>query len=164
MTMDISELIHDLSSDIASEREAASEQLMTMGEDAVAAIVPLVRAISDSSETVRENAVGALEEIGVPDKGDLNALRELVDSHEVDVAYWAVTLIGRLGPRAEPAVEDLAHAVAASPAVHIRQRAAWALGKIGPLAAAAVPALQTATRSDDSRLAPLAQRALDAIR
>ena len=59
---------------------------MTMGEDAVAAIVPLVRAISDSSETVRENAVGALEEIGVPDKGDLNALRELVDSHEVDVA------------------------------------------------------------------------------
>jgi HEAT repeat protein len=163
MTMDIADLIHDLSSDSASEREAASEQLLTMGEAAVAAAVPLVRAVSDSSETVRENAVGALEGIGVPDRGDLHALRGLVHSGKPDVAYWAVTLIGRLGSDAAAAVEDLARALA-SPASHVRQRAAWALGEVGSLAAPAIPALRTAAQSNDARLARFAQRALDAIR
>ena len=105
---------------------------MTMGAEAVAATIPLIRATGDASETVRENAVGVLEEIGTPDVGELNALRELVHAEQEDVAYWSTTLIGRLGEDAAAAVPDLAKAVAESPALQVRQRAAWALGKIGP--------------------------------
>jgi HEAT repeat protein len=57
-------------------------------------------------------------------------------------------LIGRLGEDVDPAVA---------------QRAAWALGKIGPSAAAAVEPLRHAATRDDPRLARLAGEAITAI-
>jgi HEAT repeat protein len=45
----------------------------------------------------------------------------------------------------------------------VAQRAAWALGKIGPAAAAAASALRTAAASADPRLARLAAEALAAV-
>ena len=54
-------------------------------------------------------------------------------------------------------------AVAGSPHLPVRQRAAWALGEIGPAAAAAVPTLQKAAGDPDPRLARLAQEAIDQI-
>ena len=45
----------------------------------------------------------------------------------------------------------------------VAQRAAWALGKIGPAAAAGRAALEKAAAAADPRLARLAREALDAV-
>jgi HEAT repeat protein len=45
----------------------------------------------------------------------------------------------------------------------VRERAAWALGEIGPAARSASPALQAAAKSADTRLARLAAKALEAV-
>ena len=80
-----------------------------------------------------------------------------------DVAYWAATLIGRLGPDGAASVPALIAALEDSPHQNVRQRAARALGKIGPGAAAAKDSLQKAAAGDDPRMARLAERALGAI-
>jgi HEAT repeat protein len=45
----------------------------------------------------------------------------------------------------------------------VRERAAWALGEIGPVANSAAPALRAAADGDDARLARLAQQALQSF-
>jgi HEAT repeat protein len=79
------------------------------------------------------------------------------------VAYWAITLLGRAGDNAAPAVAALADILCSSAEPPVRERAAWALGKIGPTAQAARPALDEAAASDEPRLRRLAEKALEAI-
>jgi HEAT repeat protein len=59
-------------------------------------------------------------------------------------------------------VDTLAKCIA-SKDLAVAQRAAWALGKIGPPAAAAVSALRDATARGDERLTRLAAEAIAAI-
>ncbi len=61
-------------------------------------------------------------------------------------------------------VTVLATAVASHRFNSVRQRAAWALGRIGPVASAALQSLETAAASNDARLARLAQRAMTQIK
>jgi hypothetical protein len=79
------------------------------------------------------------------------------------VAYWAVTLLGRSGQKAATATAVLAGCLNAGCDPSVAQRAAWALGKIGPAAAAAGDSLEKAAAAADPRLARLAREALDAI-
>jgi len=134
-----------------------------MGPDARPAAVPLVRACAEQSEEVSEWVVAALEEIGPPRASDVADLARLVGDPNADVAYWAVTLLGRSQSDAAPAVGALAAAVSDAPEMSVRQRAAWALGQIGPPAAGAIDALRRAESHEDARLARLARQALERI-
>jgi HEAT repeat protein len=104
--------------------------------------------------------VAALEGLGPPAARDVEKLAALVDSSSLDAAYWAVTLLGRLEDQAAPAVPKLASALASHPEMPVRERAAWALGKIGPEAAAARDTLSKAAQGTEVRLATLARDAL----
>ena len=60
-------------------------------------------------------------------------LRLLVDGGEQS-AYWAATLLGRLGEEAAAAAGPLGQSLTQSFHASVRQRAAWALQRLGPAA------------------------------
>jgi HEAT repeat protein len=147
-----------LNSSGAAERRHAAEQL-SLDPDPAAA-VSLVRACGDVDEQVREWAIGALEQMGAPDVADAVALAELLAAEQGAVRYWSATLLGRLGEQAGAAVKPLIGAVDADADAAVRQRAAWALGRMGRVAAPAKESLTRAASSGDVRLARLAKEAL----
>ena len=159
--MDTPDAINDLNSRDLAVRRRAAEQLATHPD--VAAAVSLARACGDADESVREWAVAALEQLGVPDAVDAAALTELLADEHHDVRYWAATLLGRLGRQAASAAGPLGETVGRDPETAVRQRAAWALGEIGPAAAAVRSILAQAAASDDPRLARLARQSLEKI-
>jgi HEAT repeat protein len=160
---DVAGLSRQLASNDPEHRAAAAELLSRAGEDAAAAAVPLVTACGDADERVREFAVAALEDLGPPPAAAVAALIKLVDSPDPLAAYWAITLLGRSGKNAAEAVAVLVACVESSADLSVRQRAAWALGKIGPAAGAARGTLKRAAGQGDERLARLAKEALEAI-
>ena len=162
MSNEISELINGLNAVELAERADAAEQLAYLGEEARPAAVPLARAAGDPDETVREWAAAALEEMGPPDAADAAALAELLDG-TAEAAYWAATLLGRLGAGAATSVARLEAVLDDNPSLAVRQRAAWALGKIGIAAKPAERSLRKASASDDPRLSRLASRSLAEI-
>jgi HEAT repeat protein len=145
------------------QRAEAAELLSRAGEEASAAAVPLVIACGDADERVREWAVAALEDLGPPPGTAIAPLTALVNNPDPLVAYWAVTLLGRSGQDAATAVAVLAACVESGVSVSVRQRAAWALGKIGPAATAARATLERAAGQGDERLARLARESLVSI-
>ncbi|MCA9122502.1 MAG: HEAT repeat domain-containing protein [Planctomycetaceae bacterium] len=164
MSQNVEALIASLAaSDIAARREAA-ESLARLGAGAAPAAIPLVKACGDADEEVRNWAVAALEELPAPTASDAAALEEMINVDRLDVAFWATTLLGRMETSAASTVPTLAVAVANHPESVVQQRAAWALGRIGKPAAAAIPQLEAATASKDPRLARLASAALESVR
>jgi len=163
MPADISQLAADLSHPDPAVRGKAAEQLSRLGSDAREAALPLVRASAAEAEEIRQWAAAALEELGPPPASDLDALASLLAGENADVGYWAATLLGRLEHQGAPAVPALAAAVSGTPDLRVRQRAAWALGKMGPVAVTALGVLRQAAAEDNPRLARLAQRAIDRI-
>lgn len=159
----IQNLMLQLTSEDETEREAAAERLARLGEGAQGASAALVRAVGDENESVQQWAAAALEGIGVPLETELSEIAKLVGSEDADIAYWAVTLLGRAGDRAVPHASALVEALDGHWAAQVRQRAAWACGRLGPSAAPVKPALQRAATSPDARLKRLAQDALDQL-
>jgi HEAT repeat protein len=153
--------IEQLSAAESDLRAGAAEALCRAADAARPAIVPLVKACGDEDARVREWAVAALEEIGEPASDTIPALAGLAGSGHPLVAYWAVTLLGRSA--AAEAAPSLTACLDVSCPVEVRQRAAWALGKIGPAAKGAFEALRRAQGDADPRLARLAGEALAAI-
>lgn len=154
---DISHLIADLSSSDLPTKGRAAEALAKLGKEARPAAVPLAREAGCMEETVREWVISALESLGPPAEEELPALKELALSPDGEVAFWAITLLGRLETKAAPAVPQLIEALQKSPELFVRQKAAWALGEIGPAAKEALPALEAAANSSDRRLAGIAK-------
>ncbi len=156
--------ITQLSSDDANAQAAAAEAIARLGTGAQPAAVALVEACGSADDAVREWCVAALEELGPPATAQIPRLTELARDARLDVAYWAITLLGRAGEAAAPAVPALADVLRDGEDTAVRERAAWALGKLGPAAAdeAAVAALRDAAASDQPRLARLAKGALEA--
>jgi HEAT repeat protein len=172
MEDDLSSLINELLEPSTQRRIEAATRLAKLGRQAKAAAVPLVRAAGDPQEDVRQWASAALEELGPPAAEDGPALVELLadardsaasaaSAASADVGYWAATLLGRLGSGAH--TDSLAQALDPRYALAVRQRVCWALGEIGPAARSALDAIETASRSDDPRLARLAHAALARI-
>ncbi len=95
-------------------------------------------------------------------------LSQLLSEQNLDVAYWAATLLGRLGAdKADAcagAVKPLADALQSHPAPAVQERAAWALGQIGPRPPSAKPALEAAANSSSPRLSRLAKESLEKIK
>ena len=160
MSNPVSNLVALLASAAPADRLDAAEKLARLEADARPAAVALVAACETDDEQLRDWVVTALEGLGPPDAGDVPKLAALIDSSSLDAAYWAVTLLGRLENQAAPAVPKLATALANHPELPVRERAAWALGKIGPQAAAARDALTNAAQAPEVRLATLARDAL----
>lgn len=154
---DISHLIADLSSTDLPAKGRAAKALAKLGDEARPAAVPLVREAGCLDETVREWVISALEGLGPPAEEELPALKDLIASPDGEVAFWAITLLGRLEAKAAPAVPELIEALQTSPDLFVRQKAAWALGEIGPAAKEALPALEAAAKSPDRRLAGIAK-------
>jgi HEAT repeat protein len=121
------------------------------------AAVALVEAFDGVDDATHERVVAALERLGPPRAADLDLLMALLRSPTLDTAYWAAMLIGCLESEAAPAVPGLVEALGTHPELAVRQRSAWALGQVGPAAAAARATLQTAASSSDARLASLAR-------
>jgi HEAT repeat protein len=163
MTADLTRLIAELDQNDAALRAQAAEELCRLGESAAPAMTALAAACGDSSEEVRQWASAALEEMGAPDKAQIADLALLLQQEHADVAYWAATLLGRAGSAAAAVVGTLSATLRGHAAPAVRQRTAWALGKIGPGAAPALDALNAAAASDDPRLARLAKQALEQI-
>lgn len=160
---DIAALLRRLVAAEADERADAAERLCRAGAAASVAAVDLVRACGDADDRVREWATAALEELGPPPPGATTNLAELAGSSDPLVAYWAVTLLGRTGASAASAATLLAGFVDGAADMAVRQRAAWALGKIGAGASAARDALTRAAGNSDPRLARLAAEALTLV-
>ena len=76
------------------------------------------------------------------------------------MAYWAITLLGRVEDAGAQSEGVLAELLLHAPDISVRERAAWALGRMGPKSQAALEALKTAAASDSVRLARLAEEAL----
>lgn len=160
---DIAALQRRLSAANADERADAAERLCRAGEAASVAAADLVRACGDADDRVREWAAAALEELGSPPTDATKSLTELAGSSDPLVAYWAVTLLGRSGASAASAATLLAGLVDGATDMAVRQRAAWALGKIGTGASAVRDALARAAGNSDPRLARLAAEALTLV-
>ena len=159
----IDQLIKSLSNASPADRINAAEALARMGVNARDAAVPLVRAAGDRDTRVRDWVVAALEELGPPCPGDLPLLTPLAANADLNIAYWSCTLLGRLKVDAAPAVGVLTNALATHSQLSVRERAAWALGQIGPSARSALPALEQAAQSSEPRLSRLAKQAIVAI-
>ncbi len=69
-----------------------------------------------TSSAIRQCAVAALEELGAPAAADTGPLAELAQSEKELEAYWAVTLLGRLGPGAASAERVLSELLSWCPA------------------------------------------------
>jgi HEAT repeat protein len=163
MTGDVQSWIAQLGSSDRRQQAAAAEALARLGSDARPAAAALVKCCGSADDTVRDWAVAALEELGPPPPGQIGQLIELARDQSLDVAYWAITLLGRAGDYGAPAVAVLTDILCNSTELSVRERAAWTLGKIGPAAEAALPALRAAVASDEPRLRRLAENALEAI-
>ena len=124
------DLAKQLSDPDVAIRNSAAEKLNNLAEDASPASVALVQAIADDNESVRQLANSALEGCGPPPQEAVDDLEHLLTSANVDIAYWAATLLGRLEAGAVQAVESLKTAAAEHPSDVVRKRATWALGKI----------------------------------
>lgn len=144
-------------------RAQAAEALARQGPEARHAATALVRATGDREESVRDWAVAALEDLGPPPEEDVQPLSALAANPDLNIAYWACTLLGRLRGEAAGAVDALAHCLANHRELAVRERAAWALGQIGRPAQSAVGTLQQAMQAGDARLSRLAAKAIEAI-
>lgn len=152
----------DLKSPDVRVRAFAAESLCYAGTDSVGAATGLVAACGDD-DSVRRWAVAALEDLGPPQSDSRERLDALVTSPNALVAYWAATLLGRLGVSAVASQSILAGVLLNSEDVSVKERSAWALGKLGATTDIAVSALKQAVDSGNSRLARLALAALPPV-
>jgi HEAT repeat protein len=163
MNPDLATLIAQLEGTDTAAQTTAANELASRGRDAQGAIVSLVRTVGIPDEEVLEACAAALEEAGPPSADQMVPLMSLTSDCSGDVSYWAVTMLGRARADAAPAVPALVAVLESDADLPVRERAAWALGEIGPAAKNAVTALTAAANCDDARLSRLAKKALDSI-
>ncbi|MCE9605013.1 MAG: hypothetical protein K8U03_08940 [Planctomycetia bacterium] len=130
---DVAAWLIQLKSTSAGQRADAARHFATLGEHvaAVAAAIPLVEACADSDDQVRQWAEAALESFGPPRVKDVVPLAALAGRENLSQAFWAATLLGRLGQCAAGACDALQQVAATHADAAVAKRAAWALGKIG---------------------------------
>ena len=158
--MDVEQLAAALLTDKPARRVAAAEELATLGPDASPAALALVTACGNPA--LVELCIGALEELGPPPVEQLPGIARLVTSADETVAYWAATLLGRAGEAATPHLAPL-EATASNEAApsEVRERAVWAMGKLGVGAKPAEATLRTIADSGPTpRIKRLASTAL----
>ncbi len=123
-------LTQQLDRDSLTAQISAAETLAGMAEAAQPAIVALVRHCGSDDEDLCNWCAAALEAVGPPTAEQVDDLALLTTSANTNVAFWAVTLLGRAGSLAEPATAVLTKRSEDASAPEVQKRAAWALEKI----------------------------------
>lgn len=157
---DLEQCVGRLKSESVAERAEAAETLCTAAPESSFAAAELVRACADEDESVREWVVGALESIEEPPANALEALEESCRSDNALVAYWAVTMMGRMGCAAKAKQDVIAQLLENSKDLSVQEKAAWALGKMEADSSLARHALEQASHSENARLSRVANAAL----
>lgn len=163
--MENAQLGAELRSGDATRQQAAAEELLSRSHKAAAMAVEIVGALAIVSDNVREQLVGALEELGPPPAESIVSLKKFLSTSGGDInsAYWAATLLGRLGADAAAATDALAQFASSQSELAARERCVWALGEIGPAAKNALPVLTKLTSAATPRIARLALQAIEQI-
>jgi hypothetical protein len=132
-------------------------------EVAKAALRQLMPLVDSSDTSIQGWAVEALENCGPPLPSDLQWLVDQLRCESGDIVYWAATLIGRLGMVAIEHQLPLAHVLDdPNAAPQGKTRAAWALGRLGPLDSSVRTSLERAARdTTNPRLGAVAALALE---
>ncbi len=185
---DVTTLVKQLKSPEADVRRNAARELANLGEEARPAVPALITAIKQDRDLfVRRFAVQALGTAKADPKVAVPVLKPLIKDNEKELAEAAITALGSMGPTA---VAPLIDALNNKPkplakkekgkktpkvpdsSAHLRNKAAEALGQIGPEARAAVPALIQTLKDPEVRAAaitalgamgPAAKEALPAL-
>ncbi len=183
-----------LDSSAAKTRATAAEALRGFGNHATGAVERLIELIDDSDPEVRAQALWALSNIDPHQKKLVPRLRRLLREEKERKPYFGtVTLLGAMGPLAEPALPELIDALRlplmraearhgvesalrsiGEPAIPAlvdalddpfrAQGACAVLGSMGARAKGAVKALEkTVETTDDPRLRGAAESALSRI-
>ncbi|MFG0260982.1 MAG: HEAT repeat domain-containing protein [Novipirellula sp. JB048] len=152
---------------LASERvddKLATLQTLSHQEAVSGITVACIELVDDAEEEVRMWASEALQRAVQPDRGEVDALAELLRQPNAgEIAYWAATMLGRLQSDAVEGVGALQDCLLHSSYLPARERAAWALAQIGPPAASAIGSLEAVSAEAPPRLKRLACEAIQAI-
>lgn len=132
---------------------------------------PVFDALKDADSRVREIAPAVISRLYASDPAMVGALVDVLKSNpNTPLGYETVLALGKVGVRLPAGsadltkiVDALAVAVAGDSNVRTRQYAAQYLGKMGPKARAAAPALRKAADDKDKRVRTAAQVALHEI-
>jgi WD40 repeat protein len=131
-----------------------------MGPESRAAIPPLLDMLKDADLVGRKTILKILDQLGAPDRSELNKLIALLDrGSSTEARLYAAGAVGKMGAAAAPAVAALAGAVKDAD-IEVCRRAAKSLGDIGPEAKSAAPALREALTTGDKDLVILAAESL----
>ncbi|RPH81274.1 MAG: HEAT repeat domain-containing protein [Planctomycetaceae bacterium] len=145
-------------------RRNAIRELLAHSSAITGLTAVVVRLVADRDEAVRATATECLEKIVKPGVEEVTELTTLLrETCDGEVEYWAATMLGRIGFPAERSVGALASVLLDSPCLAARERAAWALGQIGPGARAALNALRQIGHDDPPRLRRLAETAINTM-
>jgi HEAT repeat protein len=148
-------------------RSEISQTLNQVGVDP-AAVDVYRRYLSDPNATVRCGAALALGRIGDAGKAGLPELMQGLKDQDFNVREYCAETLTHLGGGYEAALDDLIKMVD-DPAdgintVLMRNKAALALGRLGPAASKAIPHLEKAEKSKHVMVRDAARSALGRIR
>jgi HEAT repeat protein len=127
-------------------------------------IGPVSEAATDSEPSVRRAAVQLLFKLATikPDESLVKPLLGALRDDHAQVRSYAAHGLGRLGPMAAEAVDELAAAVGDAD-LSVRSAALDALASMGSHAKAATPAVVAALRAPESQIRWVAARTLGAM-
>ncbi|TWT61243.1 HEAT repeat domain-containing protein [Rubinisphaera italica] len=98
---DAEQLAVELQSADIKTRQRAAEQLARMADEAGPALIPLLNAVGDADETVREWSVEALENLGTPPQQQIAILIDYLKSTKsTDPQWFALKILSRYGTEA----------------------------------------------------------------
>jgi HEAT repeat protein len=128
------------------------EILAALGPAAKPAVDDMIKSLADADPAVRGDAAAAIAAIGPDAAAAVPSLVKMLADEGAPVArYPAAYALGRIGPAAKPAVEQL-RALATSPDEVLATVAVWSAIKIEPgdssMFDLAIPALRKALRAE----------------
>jgi len=110
MSLGVGELTMRLQENELEIRVEAAQQLASLGTTAAPAALTLLAASDAEDESLSEWSTAALETCGAPARRDLAQLVEYIQPNSgasSHIIYWALTLIGRMGPEAQSASDQV---------------------------------------------------------
>ncbi len=94
---DVRLLAEELQGEAVADRRRAARLLALLAEESRAAVVPLLCALADEDDEVRDWVTETLENLGPPELTDAEEILHLLASTaEADIQFFALKLLGRL--------------------------------------------------------------------
>ena len=133
-------------------RLKAAIALGMIGPEAKAAVPALTELLKDKYSQVRLVAAMTLGDIGPEAKAAVPALTELLKDEDSEVLASAASFLVRIDPEKAKILISVLKDMDRKAGLSVRQAAAKALGKIGPEAKTAIPALTELLKDKEVRL------------